>query len=102
MAHVPAYVLDSVAKCGDRVQGDAGAASPFVIALDIGCLHPGSYSGEACSTSRCIVAGVFARCGRRITPGRAENCYHITLEKGHKQGAKRALFAPSMVSTIFA
>jgi hypothetical protein len=64
MAHVPAHILDSVAKCGDRVQGDAGTASPFVIPLDIGCLHPGSYSGEACSTSRRIVAGLFARCGR--------------------------------------
>ena len=92
MAHVPAHILDSVAKCGDRVQGDAGAASPFVIALDTGCLHPGSYSGEACSTSRRIVTGLFARSGRRITPGRAESCRHIVFIKRTQKGRETRPF----------
>jgi hypothetical protein len=98
MAHGQGYILDSVAKCGVRVEGDAGTASPFVIPLDIGCLHPSSYSGEACSTSRRIVTGLSPeRMEDHSRPGRKLLMHSVI--KRHKKGAKRALFGPSMVPT---
>ena len=93
MAHIPAHILNPVAKCGDRVQGDAGAASPFVVALDIGCLHPGSYSGEACSASSRRVAGLFFQC-----EWRTGNCRYLATQK---KGTKRARNAPFLCPRWF-
>jgi hypothetical protein len=52
MAHVPTHALDSAAKCRNRIQGDAGTASTFDLALNIGRLHAGGYSGLSMQRKR--------------------------------------------------
>jgi hypothetical protein len=99
MAYVRAHVLDSAAKCRDRIQGDARTAPTFDLALNVGRLHSGDYSGVACSASSRRIAGPFP-------PVRTEDhslpdmnvLPRSHTEKGHKKRAKRALIAPSMVS----
>jgi hypothetical protein len=91
LAHVPAHVLDFAAKCWNRIQGDARTASTFDLALNIGRLHSGNYSGEARSASSRRVAGLFFRCERRIMLCRTGMCCHVATQK---KGTKRAHNAP--------
>jgi integrase len=86
--HTYSTLLRSV---GTEFKGDAGTASTFVVALNVGCLHAGGYSGEACSASGRRVAGLFFRCERRITLCRTGNDSHIATQE---KGTKRARNAP--------
>ena len=91
--HTFRHYLDSATKCRNRVQGDAGTASTFDLALNIGRLHAGDYPSETCSTSSSRVASLFFRCEWRIILCRTGNCCYVAhREKGHKKGARRALF----------
>jgi hypothetical protein len=92
MAHVPAYVLDSAAECWNRIQGDAGTASTFDLALNVGRLHTGDYSGEACSASSRHAAGLFFRCEWRIIHCRTGNCCHVAGEKRPQKGRETCPF----------
>jgi hypothetical protein len=53
MAHFSAHLLDSPAKCRDRIQSYARVAATFLATFNIGCLHAGGLTSEArCSSSR--------------------------------------------------
>jgi integrase len=88
MAHVPAHVLDSATKCRNRSQGDARTASTFNLALNVGRLHSGGNSGEACSASSGRVAGLFSRCASRTA-----NCCHVATQKKGTKRARNAAFS---------
>ena len=77
MAYFPAHILDSAAKCRDRVQGDAGVAAAFFLPVNVGRLHAGSYSGEACSASGRGVTGLFVRREWTVTLCRTGNRWYI-------------------------
>src|ERR1700746_1061417 len=47
MAYFPAHVLDVVAECRDRVQGDARVVAAFVLAVYVGRLHAGNFARKA-------------------------------------------------------
>jgi len=51
MAHVPAHVLDTPAKCRDRVQSNAGAVAAFLVTIYVGCLHAGNLARKTCGAS---------------------------------------------------
>jgi len=59
--------------------------------VDAGRLHEGSNAREACSAGGGDIAGIFFRQGWSATRRWIGNC------GSPKMGAKRALFAPSMV-----
>jgi len=61
MAHVPAYVLDSPAECGNRIQSHAGTVAAFDSAIHIGCVHTGDHASQTCSSGSRLVVGVFVR-----------------------------------------
>src|SRR5438128_1514389 len=48
MAYLPAHILNSAAKCWDRIQSDAGAAAAFFVAIHVGRLHAGNLAGKTC------------------------------------------------------
>ena len=55
--HVSTHILNSFAKCRDRVQANARAAAAFHLAINFGRLHAGSRAGETRSASgRCGAA----------------------------------------------
>ncbi len=70
-AHIPSHVLDFSAECRDRIQSDARAAATFLFAFNVGCLHAGDLTSEACCTSSRtrsrICVGSELRCSRVST-----------------------------------
>ena len=53
MAHVPAHILDVVAKRRNRIQSHAGAVAAFFFEIHVGCLHAGDFASKArCASSR--------------------------------------------------
>ena len=86
MAHVPAHVLDSATKCRNRIQGDARTAPTFDLALNVGRLHSGDNSGEACSSSSGRVAGLSFRCAWRTA-----SC-HLAAQKRAQKGRETRPF----------
>ena len=97
-AHFSAHVFDSLEKRGYRVQSHAGVVTAFNSAIDVGRLHTGGHSCEACRPSGGGVAGLFLKCGRRITRRWGSDWLITKAKQGHKKGAECALFAPSMGS----
>src|ERR1700730_10124104 len=90
MAHFSAHVFDTLEKRGYRVQSHAGAVTAFNSAIDVGRLHTGSHTREACRASGGGVADLFFQCGRRITHcWTGSDCFIA-----RKKGTERARSAP--------
>ena len=86
MAHFAAHVLDALEKRGYRVQSHAGAVTAFNSAIDVGRLHTGGHSCEACCASGGGVAVLFFQCRRRITHRRGSDCFIARAKKRAQKG----------------
>ena len=66
VAYAPAYIFDTAAKRGHRVQSHAGIVAALLTALDLGHLYAGNHAGQACGSSGCTCTGVFFRDKRSV------------------------------------
>src|SRR5215469_12090320 len=73
LAHVPAHLLNSSAKCRDRIQSDAGIAATLLVTFNTGCLHTGDLASEARCTS--------SRTRSRIRVGNEQHCFSLSEAK---------------------
>jgi hypothetical protein len=96
LAYVPAYVLDSPAECGNRIQSHAGTVEAFNSAVHIGCLHAGNHTGQTCSSGSRLIVGVFVRNEWHVTIVGSKWHYRVRAnqerQNGHKKGHENVSF----------